>query len=193
MITVGLTGGIGSGKSTVAKVFLAMGIPVYNSDDRAKKLMTESIEVVNSVKNLFGDDIYENNQLNRQKLASIVFNNKEKLGQLNGIVHPAVAKDFAHWKAEQKSYFVVKEAAILFEIGAYKELDYNILVTAPVDTRIERTIKRDNTTKEEVLSRMKNQWEEKQKIPLANFIIDNSGEKLVIPQVLEVIDFIKNK
>jgi dephospho-CoA kinase len=187
MISIGLTGGIGSGKSTVAKVFVAMGIPVYNSDVRAKLLMVKNQEVILAIKNLFGNDIYIDNKLDKQKLANIVFTDISKLAQLNKIVHPAVAKDFETWAKQQTSAIVLKEAAILFEIGAYKHLDYNILVTAPKEERINRTIARDNTTKTEVLARMKNQWEDEQKIPLADFIIDNSGEELVIPQVLEIV------
>lgn len=187
MKTIGITGGIGSGKSTVAKIFVSMGYPVYNSDVRAKKIINSNPEVVRELSNLFGNDIYENNQLNRKKLASIVFQNKEKLAELNAIVHPAVGQDFTNWKSNQNTEIVFKEAAIIFETGIYKSLDKIILVTAPVSTRINRVKKRDNSTKEEIENRIKNQWSDEKKIPLSDYVIDNSGEVLVIPQVLEIL------
>lgn len=187
MKLIGITGGIGSGKSTIAKVFTSMGYPVYNSDTRAKELINNNQNLINSIKQTFGEDIYNSEGLDRKKMGGIVFNNPEKLKLLNSIIHPAVGKDFEDWVATQKTSFVLKEAAILFETGIYKSLDYTILVTAPKTTRIDRVIKRDNTSKEEVLSRMKNQWSEEKKTLLADYIIDNSGDKLVIPQVIEII------
>ncbi len=187
MKLIGITGGIGSGKSTIAKVFESMGYPVYNSDTRAKYLINNNTELIKSIKNSFGNDLYNSQGLDRQKMASLVFNNPEKLKLLNSITHPAVGNDFNLWANSQSTPFVLKEAAILFETGIYKSLYKTILVSAPQETRIERVIKRDNTTAKEVLARMKNQWSEEKKTELADYVIDNSGEKLVIPQVIELI------
>ena len=187
MKPIGITGGIGSGKSTIAKVFMSIGYPVYNSDTRAKELINSNEKLINSIKLSFGDDLYNSQGLDRKKMASIVFNNPEKLELLNSIIHPTVGKDFEKWIDLQNTSFILKEAAILFETGIYKSLHKTILVSAPQETRIERVIKRDNTNQEEVLSRMNNQWSEEKKTELADYVIDNSGNKLVIPQVLEII------
>jgi dephospho-CoA kinase len=187
MKLIGITGGIGSGKSTIAKVFMSLSYPVYNSDTKAKELINSNEELINSIKLSFGNDIYNSNGLDRKKMASIVFNNPEKLELLNSIIHPAVGEDFEKWVDSQNTSFILKEAAILFETGIYKSLHKTILVSAPQETRIERVIKRDNTNQEEVLSRMNNQWSEEKKTELADYVIDNSGNKLVIPQVLEII------
>ncbi|MEZ7901292.1 MAG: dephospho-CoA kinase [Flavobacteriales bacterium] len=187
MKIIGITGGIGSGKSTIAKVFMSIGYPVYNSDTRAKELINSNEKLINSIKLSFGDDLYNSQGLDRKKMASIVFNNPEKLELLNFIIHPTVGKDFEKWIDLQNTSFILKEAAILFETGIYKSLHKTILVSAPQETRIERVIKRDNTNQEEVLSRMNNQWSEEKKTELADYVIDNSGNKLVIPQVLEII------
>jgi dephospho-CoA kinase len=188
MKLIGITGGIGSGKSTIAKVFTSMGYPVYNSDTRAKELINSNEKLINSIKLSFGDDLYNSQGLDRKKMASIVFNNPEKLELLNSIIHPAVGKDFEDWVDSQNTSFVLKEAAILFETGIYKSLDKTILVSALQETRIKRVMKRDNTTQEEVLSRMKNQWSEEKKTKLADYVIDNSGNELVIPQILQIIE-----
>jgi dephospho-CoA kinase len=166
---------------------MSIGYPVYNSDTRAKELINSNEKLINSIKLSFGDDLYNSQGLDRKKMASIVFNNPEKLELLNSIIHPAVGKDFEKWIDLQNTSFILKEAAILFETGIYKSLHKTILVSAPQETRIERVIKRDNTNQEEVLSRMNNQWSEEKKTELADYVIDNSGNKLVIPQVLEII------
>ncbi len=190
---IGITGGIGSGKSTIARILQSMGYPIYYADKRAKILMNSDESLVQDIISLFGNEVYKNQELNRPYLANIVFNDSVKLQELNNLVHPAVATDFKKWTSSQTTNFVFKEAAILFEIGSHKELDYNILVTAPVEERIKRTMARDKTTREAVLDRMKNQWADQQKIPLADFIIDNGGCVLVIPQVLEIINSLKKK
>ena len=170
---IGLTGGIGSGKTTITAFFKEMGIPVYIADDEAKKIM-QSAEIIAEIKNAFGESLFENNVLNRAKLADIVFNDADKLAVLNSIVHPAVKNDFQSWLSQNKNEaFVVYEAAILFESGKYKELDYIVTVTAPEELRIERVMKRDNTTREHVLSRMKMQWDDKKRFSLSNFVINN--------------------
>lgn len=185
MIKVGLTGGIGSGKSTVARVFETLQIPVYNSDIRAKWLQENDDKVIAAIKHLFGESIYTpTGQLNRVEIGKLVFNNKQLLEALNAIIHPAVAADFEAWYAQQSAPYCIKEAAILFESGANKGLDKTITVSAPQDIRLQRVIARDNTTSELVLKRMANQWDEARKIELSDFVIMNDDKTLVIPQVL---------
>lgn len=190
---IGLTGGIGSGKTTITAFFKEMGIPVYIADDEAKKIM-QSAEIIDAIKNAFGESLFENNVLNRAKLADIVFNDADKLAVLNSIVHPAVKKDFQFWLSQNKSEpFVVYEAAILFESGKYKEFDYIVTVTAPKELRIERVMKRDNKTREHVLSRMKMQWDDKKRISLSNFVINNSNLKIAKEEVVEILKILKIK
>ncbi len=173
MKIVGLTGGIGSGKSTVAKMFMEQGVAVYISDDEAKRLMVEDELLKKQIIDLLGDESYIEGELNRSYIANKVFNNKTLLDKINAIVHPAVAQHFKNWSKKQKGTYVIKEAAILFENGGYKQCDYNILVTAPQDVRIERVQKRDETTRKKVMDRLKNQWEDEKKIPLADVVITN--------------------
>lgn len=170
---VGLTGGIGSGKSTAAAYFSELGIPCYIADDRAKELMTSSITIQQAIINEFGAESYINGNLNRPFLASIVFKDTVLLATLNAIVHPAVASDFRFWLLEQNSIYVIKEAAILFENGGAKLCDQVILVTAPKEIRVQRVIDRDKCTKEDVLERMSKQWSDAKKKPLADYIIEN--------------------
>ncbi len=173
MKIIGLTGGIGSGKSTVAKMFNALGVPVYIADKEAKELMNTDDRVKNQVIRLLGKDAYINGELNRPYIADIVFKHKSKLEDLNAIVHPAVANHFNNWKNKQTSDYVIKEAAILYENEGYKLCDYTILVLAPLEIRIQRVLERDQLTREQVLSRANNQWDDSKKIPLADFIIHN--------------------
>ena len=174
MLVVGLTGGIGSGKTTIAKMLMLKGIPVYDSDKRAKLLMQNSSEIKDALKLEFGEEVYNNEGLNREYLANIVFVDREKLRILNSIVHPVVAKDFQDWIADQDSEIVVKEAAILFESGAYKSCDVNVTVYADVEERIERVQKRDGVSREQVLSRINNQWTDLQRNEKADIIIKNN-------------------
>lgn len=170
---IGITGGIGSGKTTVANFFKEFGIPVYIADDEAKKLMHKS-PVKEELIDLFGEESFDDSQmLNRSYIASKVFHNKELLEKLNQIVHPRVEEDFQKWAKSQHSPYVLYEAAILFETGKYKQFDYTILVTAPVETRIKRVQKRDHSSEEDVLARMKNQWPAEEKMKLASWIIKN--------------------
>ncbi|MBF4485295.1 MULTISPECIES: dephospho-CoA kinase [unclassified Flavobacterium] len=190
---IGLTGGIGSGKTTIANYFATMGVPVYIADDAAKKVM-QSDNIIQQIKTTFGDSIFENKILNRAKLAEIVFNNADKLAQLNAIVHPAVKSDFELWLQENKKYdYVIYEAAILFESGRYKECDVIITVTAPEEIRIERVVKRDNTTREQVLSRMKMQWNDEKRISLSNFVINNSNLKIAKEEVVKILKILNIK
>ncbi|MBP2833899.1 dephospho-CoA kinase [Aquimarina sp. U1-2] len=186
MKTIGLTGGIGSGKSTVAKMFASLGVATYIADEEAKKLMNLDPGVQQQIIALLGDQSYVNGKLNRMYIADIVFNDKNKLDHLNAIVHPAVAKHFAAWKKKQTGSYVIKEAAVLFENGGYKNCDHTILVLAPLEVRIQRVLKRDEVTREQVLSRADNQWEDSKKIPLADFLIHNDDLKNTENQVNKI-------
>ena len=173
MKIVGLTGGIGSGKSTILKVFASLGVPCYYSDIQAKKLMEEDEELTSKIKGLFGDDIYNGLEFNRSLLADLVFSDKKKLDDLNALVHPAVKKDFHMFIGQQNAPYIIKEAAILFETGAVDDCDVVILVTAPERLRIDRVLKRDKSTEEQIKSRMSHQWSDNKKIPMSDFVIKN--------------------
>ena len=180
---IGLTGGIGSGKSKAAAYFSELGIPCYIADDRAKELMTSSMTIQQAIINEFGAESYINGNLNRPFLASIVFKDTVLLATLNAIVHPAVASDFRSWLLEQNSIYVIKEAAILFENGGAKLCDQVILVTAPKEIRVQRVIDRDKCTKEDVLEKMSKQWSDAKKKPLADYIIENIEWKETSKQI----------
>jgi len=173
MMVVGLTGGIGSGKSTIAKEFATLGIAVFNSDEQAKVLIANNAQVRKRIMATFGEEAYQNGEYNRAYIAQIVFNNSEKLAILNGIVHPALAKYFKQWAKKQTSPYVVKEAAILFESASYKDCDYIITVTAPEEVRIARVMARDHCTEAQVRARMSQQWSDAQRIALSNAVIEN--------------------
>ncbi|MCC9020322.1 MULTISPECIES: dephospho-CoA kinase [Flavobacterium] len=190
---IGLTGGIGSGKTTIANYFAEMGVPLYIADDEAKKVM-QSEKIVKQIKLAFGDSLFENDVLNRAKLAEIVFNDADKLATLNAIVHPAVKEDFELWLLKNKKYhYVIYEAAILFESGRYKDCDVIVTVTAPEEMRIERVVKRDKTTREQVLSRMKMQWDDEKRISLSNFVINNSNLKIAREEVVKILKILNIK
>ncbi len=186
MKVVGLTGGIGSGKSTVAGFFQELGVPVYIADTEAKRLMNESPELKKKISALFGIKAYVNNLLDRKYIASEVFYDKEKLEALNGMVHPAVREDFAGWKQQQASAYVIYEAAILFEQGGNKNCDLTILVTASRESRIARLHKRDNSTLEEIEARMAHQWPDERKRELADFVIENEQLEETLKKVKEI-------
>lgn len=190
-LRVGVTGGIGSGKSTVCKIIETLGYPVYNADIEAKKITENDPLVISSIANIFGNDIYLSGKLDRKRLSLLVFSNSDLLKKLNTIVHPAVAKHFDNWAKSTNSPIVFKETAILFESGAYKQLDKSVIVVAPVETRIRRVVDRDGVTSDEVRMRMANQFPEDKLIELANYIIVNDGAKLILPQVLELIENLK--
>ncbi len=175
MKIVGLTGGIGSGKTTVANEFKALGIPTYIADDEAKNLMNRSKVIKRKLIALFGENAYVDGHLNKPFLANIIFNDESYLKKINAIVHPRVARHFEKWVAKQKSSFVIKEVAILFENGGYKACDLVITVTAPLKLRMERLLKRDNTTKEKIEVIMKNQWSDEQKVQLSDYVIVNKS------------------
>ena len=190
---IGLTGGIGSGKTTIAHYFHSFGIPVYIADDEAKKLM-DSQELINLVREAFGGSIIENGSVNREKLAKIVFNNPDKLRKLNAIVHPAVQIHFKNWLLEHNSVaYIIYEAAILFESGNFKNCDYIITVTTPIETRIERVINRDKTTRDLILKRMDAQWTDSQRISKSDFVIQNQNSEEAKKKVYEILKFLKIK
>jgi dephospho-CoA kinase len=185
MITVGITGGIGSGKSLVCDIFKSLSIPVFHSDSEAKGSYSDQ-PVREAVIDLFGLEVYQGTQLNKEFLSDIVFKDKDKLLELNGIIHPAVARRFAAWKAQQSAPYVLKEAAILFESGAYMSCDKVIVVSAPKELRIERVMARDGVMREEVQLRINNQWPEDRKVALADFVLKNDGRESLIPQVMKI-------
>lgn len=183
---VGLTGGIGSGKSTVAALFVDLGVPVYDSDAEAKKLMGDSQSIKRKIVSLLGEDSYRNGELDRAYISQLVFKDAKLLQALNEIVHPAVREHFADWARKQRSEYVIQEAAIIFENGTHKSYDYVILVTAPVAVRIKRVVSRDGVDPEKVMDRIRNQWDDARKITLADFVIDNSDLEKTAVQVFEI-------
>lgn len=186
MMKIGLTGGIGSGKTTVAEVFKQMGVSVYSSDDRAKSIMVSDVDLMHQITECFGAVSYVNGQLNRAYIAEKVFSNQSELNKLNAIVHPVLKVDFDLWCSEQKGFYILKEAAILFESKAYLGLDKVVLVTAPQELKITRVLKRDSSTRKEVLSRMDKQWSDEKKRALSDFEIVNDAQESVINQVLAI-------
>jgi dephospho-CoA kinase len=186
MLRIGLTGGIGSGKSTIAKVFETLGIPVYYADEEAKRIMNEDEELRQQIIAHFGPDTYPGGKLDRKYLANIVFNNKEQLELLNSLVHPATIRDSERWMQQQTTPYAIKEAALIFEAGSGANLDYIIGVAAPDALRIHRTMQRDNITRDEVLARMRKQIKQLIKMRLCDFVILNDEQKAVIPQVMEL-------
>lgn len=189
---IGLTGGIGSGKTTVAKLFETMGCAVYNSDERAKELYFEP-QVKQQVISLLGKEAYVSDQeIDKNYISKKVFGDTLLLHQLNAIIHPAVKTDFEQFVALfPQDKLIIKETALLFETGIYKDLDHNIIVTASLDVKIERVMKRSSVSKEEVEKRMHAQWTDEQKIPLADFTISNNPSDALIPQVLQIINKLK--
>ena len=171
---VGITGGIGSGKTRIVELFESLGVPCYIADREAKRLMNEDADVKKAIIGLFGNEAYASGILDRTLLGNIVFTQPQKLNALNAIVHPAVAKDFKNWVDNQHYPYVIKEVAILFETGGYKQVDKTLLITAPKETRIARVMKRDASSKKSIIDRMQNQWSDDKKIPLADFVIENS-------------------
>ena len=186
MKKIGLTGGIGSGKTTVAKIFETLGVPVYYSDDRAKKIMEFDHDLISAITATFGEEVYVDGKLQRKVLANIVFTDPERLAELNKLVHPAVGRDFRAWceGMSAENAYVLKEAAIIFETGGHKFLDQVLLVTCPEDLRIERVMARDGVEAQSVKDRMARQWSDADKVKLADHVIDNSPDVSLIDQVL---------
>ncbi|HEY0730908.1 MAG TPA: dephospho-CoA kinase [Chitinophagaceae bacterium] len=184
MLRIGLTGGIGSGKSTIARMFEVLGVPVYYADKASKRLYNTDKELMAALKQHFGEDIYTDGEINKTRLAEIVFNDEKKLALLNSLVHPPTIRDAEMWMSNQNSPYVIKEAALLFESGSVASLDYVIGVRAPVALRIKRVMDRDGVTRDEVMRRINRQIDEEIKMRLCDFIIQNNEQQLVIPQVL---------
>ncbi|MBS1771925.1 MAG: dephospho-CoA kinase [Bacteroidetes bacterium] len=184
MLKVGITGGIGSGKSVVCQVFKTLGIPVFNADEAARHLMENDAQVITAIKKLFGENIYAGNVPNREKIAQLVFNDASLLQKLNDIVHPAVAAFGHQWMQQQQSPYIIKEAAIFFESGTNKEMDVMIGVYAPVEVRIQRAISRDNISAEKVQSRIANQMSDEEKMKLCDYVITNDGNAAILPQIM---------
>jgi dephospho-CoA kinase len=186
MLKIGLTGGIGSGKTTIAHIFEILDIPVYYADTRAKQIVNENQSVKKKILQTFGN-VYSNGKLKRADVAKIVFNKPELLQKLNSIVHPAVAEDFEIWcDKNSDSKYIIEEAAILFESGAHKRMDKNITVFAPENIRIKRVCNRDNISAKMVMDRIKNQLPDEKKMLLADFVINNFGQNALIPQVIDI-------
>ena len=198
MLKVGITGGIGSGKSTVSSFFSVLGVPVYDSDKRAKYLMQHDNSIIGTIKKEFGERSYLNNQLNRSYIAEIVFKNESKLKQLNSIIHPAVRTDFNNWLSQNSNAkFVIKEAAIMIESGAYKEMDKLIVVNASRNRKIKRIKKRDHLSLEDIENRIQNQLSDEIRNQYADFIIENNSGKMELKQQVlsiynKLIDQLKN-
>ncbi|PUV25898.1 MULTISPECIES: dephospho-CoA kinase [Sphingobacterium] len=182
-LKIGITGGIGSGKTFICKLFEALGIPVYNADEEAKRLMNSDARIKEKLIEQFGEATYKEGRLDRAFLADMVFSDKEKLELLNSIVHPIVIQEAKDWAERQTTRYSLKEAALLFESGSYKDLDYTILVTAPMDIRIQRVIERDGATEQQVRERINKQLSDEEKLQLADFVIVNDGITPLLPQV----------
>lgn len=184
MLKVGITGGIGSGKTIVCRVFETLGIPVFYADDAARYLMENDAALVSSIKALFGEDIYNNGKPDREKIAAIVFADKEKLNQLNALVHPATIRYARQWMDSAKAPYTIKEAAIFFESGSDKDMDVMVGVYAPLELRLKRAMERGKATKEQVLARMAQQMDEDKKMKRCDYVITNDETQSIIAQVL---------
>lgn len=186
MLKIGITGGIGSGKSTVSRIFEVLGVPVYDADSRAKKLMETNAELQTKIKEYFGEQSYINGKLNRQYLAEKAFSHPEQLKILNSFVHPITIADALRWMSEQQTPYVVKEAALIFESGSDNDLDGVIGVTAPETLRIKRVMKRDNLTEDEIRSRMNKQMDEREKLQRCRWQIINDEQQPLLEQIFSL-------
>ena len=188
MKRIGLTGGIGSGKSFVANILENMGFPVYYSDLQSKELTKSNPSIKTGLISLFGEEVYSDNELNTQLVATKIFQNEEMRQKVNELIHPIVRKDFDNWAMNQKSALVLNEAAILFETGAYRNFDATILVCAPMELKIQRVMKRENCSKEDVLARMSKQWSDEEKMKLADYTILNDNQFPLLIRLEEIIN-----
>jgi dephospho-CoA kinase len=185
-LKLGVTGGIGSGKTTVCRIFEVLGIPVFSADSEARVIMDTDETVKKQVNALAGRDMYSAGTLDRIAMARLIFNNRELLGKINNVIHPVVTERFINWERTKDVPYVILEAAILFESGAAKLLDKILTVTAPEEERIERVVQRNNLTREQVVERINNQSGDKYKISLSDYVISNSENDLIIPAVLNI-------
>jgi dephospho-CoA kinase len=193
MLKVGLTGGIGSGKSLIRRIFSELGVPVYDADSAAKRIMIEDQTVKKSLAEVFGNEIIQTDgTINNKYLAEIIFGDKEKLEKINAIVHPAVHKDFENWAEKQDAPYVLEEAAILFESRANRSMDKVITVCASEEIRIERVVKRDQVSREKVIERIKSQMRDEEKVKLSDFVIYNDRDHIILPQVIDIHTHLMN-
>jgi len=194
MLLVGLTGGIGSGKTLVCSIFEKLRVPVYHADEAARRLMNSDAGLMENIRKMFGDQAYSREGLNRPYLAGLVFGNEERLSGLNNLVHPVVRDDFKRWTGQQgDAAYVIEEAAILFESGASKEMGLTVLVYAPEEVRIRRVMERDGVSREEVLKRMRHQMSEEKLMEMADHHLLNDGTAMILPQVIELHNKILNR
>ena len=186
-LKIGITGGIGSGKSTICRIFKILGIPVFEADLVAKQLLQSNAEIRKGLIHLFGEGVYlEDGTVNRKKLAEIIFNDDVQLAKMNALVHPVVRNEFHEWVKQQNSLYVIHEAAILFESGFYKLMDFPILVSAPEEERIQRVAKRDGVSEKQVKERMAKQWTDEEKRKLADYEIVNDNKNPVLPEIIKI-------
>jgi dephospho-CoA kinase len=193
LVRLGITGGIGSGKSTVCKVFNVLGIPVFYADDAARDIINNNYEIACSINKVAGGGVLSGNVIDRKKLAGLIFNNNALLEDINSIVHPVVFKCFEEWVNKQQSAYVILEAAILIESGASKFVDSIITVIAPTEERIRRVVQRNSLSREQVMERINNQMDDATRIKMSDFVIDNSENKMIIPVILKIHHEILNK
>ena len=194
MLLVGLTGGIGSGKTVVCSIFEKLGVPVYHADEAARRLMNSDDGLMEGIRKMFGEQAYGKEGLDRNYLAGLVFGNQERLSELNSLVHPAVREDFKRWAGRQRdAAYVIEEAAILFESGASQEMDLTVLVYAPEEIRIKRVMERDGVSREEVVKRIGHQMSEEKLMKMADHHLLNDGTALILPQVIELHNKILNR
>lgn len=189
---LGITGGIGSGKTSVSRVFNVLGIPVFSADAEARTIMESDEGIIGTINSITGRDMYRNGSLNRAELAELIFNNEELLKKINRTVHPVVLEYFKRWEKLQDAPYVIMEAAILFESGAARLVDRVLTVIAPVEERINRVIKRNNLTRSQVMNRINNQTSDEEKIKQSHYVIDNSENAMIIPAILKVHEEILN-
>jgi dephospho-CoA kinase len=191
-LIVGITGGIGSGKTTVAKIFEKMGIPIYIADEKSRERTATDPRIKSYIQETYGDKLFDSDgSLKRKALGEIVFPDKDKLKALNEVIHPIVAEDFKEWLAQQNAPYILKEAAVLFESGTYNDCDYIIVVVAPRELRIKRVMERSGLTREEIESRMNHQWSDDDKIALSDFVIRNGEDDALMPQIFEIHEDLK--
>jgi len=183
---LGVTGGIGSGKSTVCKTFNVLGVPVFSADDESRIIMDTNTQLRDDLNNLIGEDLFASGELDRTKMASIIFNDSSLLGSVNRLVHPLVFSKYKEWCKKQCSDYVIFEAAILFEAGAEEHVDKILAVIAPLEERISRVMKRNKMSREQVMERVKNQISDEEMIKLSDFYINNSDNIMIIPKVIEI-------
>lgn len=188
MKRLGITGGIGSGKSVVSEVFRCLGIPTYDADSASKRLITTDESLKQALKRLLGDDIYTHEGLDKKRMAQLIFNDEQLLKQVNAVIHPAVFNDFKNWCDNQKAQVVACETAILFECGMEKHVDHVVTVTASLQTRVERCMARDHATAEQINARIANQMDQEEKVKRSHFVIDNDGDRPLLPQIKEIIE-----